>query len=634
MLARSLVAKISEAIMCGIAGILSPDLRNVSRQRLQQMTDSIRHRGPEGEGFWINAEGSTGFGHRRLSIIDLTDAGAQPMHYLNRYTITYNGEIYNYAEIKETLEKEGYKFTSQCDTEVVLAAYARYGKDCLKHFDGMFAFAIWDDDQKCLFCARDRFGEKPFYYHYSYQNNQFVFASEMKALWAAGINKKMDNEMLLNYLTLGWVQNPMNKQQTFFEDIVSLPPSHYLIYKMENNEPYLEVRSYWDIDKVTELTDVSSEYIKGTFLELFTTSVKRRLRSDVAIGSSISGGLDSSSIVAVINKLLNNREHQKTFSAVFPGFEKDESRQIDEVVERFKLENFKVSPGPDDFITDFEKLSYHQEEPFQSSSIYAQFKVYQLAKEKDVTVILDGQGADETMAGYTKYYQWYWQEKIAEGQWKEAKKEIEFARQNGQQVSWGWKNYIAAYLPQLAANQLNKISYKNQANHPDITADFFEGYNDRTKIFKPAVTRLNDILYFNTMQFGLEELLRYADRNSMAHSREVRLPFLSHDLVQFIFSVPSAMKIYEGFTKQLLRLSMNDLLPKSIVWRKDKIGFEPPQKQWMKNPQVEERIIESRKKLVKQGILKPEVLQKPIHHQAAHEAGNFDWRYLCVSQCI
>lgn len=621
--------------MCGIAGILSPDTKSVTRQRLQRMTDVLQHRGPEGDGFWISEEGTVGFGHRRLSIIDLSVAAAQPMHYLDRYTITYNGEIYNYLEIKETLENKGYHFTSHSDTEVVLAAYACYGKECLQHFDGMFAFAIYDTHDKCLFCARDRFGEKPFYYHYSYPRTQFVFGSEMKALWSIGINKKMDHEMLLNYLTLGWVQSPVNKQQTFFEEILSLPPAHYLIYKMgDGSEPYLEVRSYWDLDKETEISDCSNDFVKEKFLNLFTTSVQRRLRSDVPIGSSISGGLDSSSIVAITQKLLNNHGHQKTFSAVFPGFEKDESKQIEAVVQQFGLENFKVSPDADDFINDFEKLVFHQEEPFQSSSIYAQFKVYELAKQQGVTVILDGQGADETMAGYTKYYQWYWQEKIAGRQWKEAKKEIELARQNGQQVNWGWKNYLAAFMPQLAANQQNKIYYKKQANHPDITDDFFTGNFDKTKLFKPTVTRLNDILYFNTIQFGLEELLRYADRNSMAHSREVRLPFLNHELVQFVFSVPSAFKIYEGFTKQILRLSMSDLLPESIVWRKDKVGFEPPQKQWMKQLKVEELIVESRQKLVKQGILKPEVLQRPVRHQGAHEAGNFDWRYLCASQCL
>lgn len=621
--------------MCGIAGIISPDTKNVSRQRLKKMTDAIIHRGPDGEGLWISADGTVGLGHRRLSVIDLSPAGSQPMHYLERYVITYNGEIYNYREIKDELAAKGYRFTSHCDTEVVLAAYICYGQECLQHFDGMFAFAIYDTVDQCLFCARDRFGEKPFYYQYSYSRKHFVFASEMKALWAAGINKKMDNEMLLNYLTLGWVQSPVNKQQTFFEDIVSLPPSHYLFYKNDGGiEPYLEVRSYWDIDKVTQMKHVSAEAAKKKFVGLLTTSISRRLRSDVAVGSSMSGGLDSSSIVAVIHKLLNGGGYQKTFSAVFPGFEKDESKEIDMVTELFGLENYKVNPSAEDLITDFEKLVYHQEEPFQSSSIYAQFRVYALAKQTGVTVILDGQGADETLAGYTKYYHWYWQEKVASHQWKFAKKEIELARQNGQPVSWGWKNYIAAYMPQLAANRVSRRSYKKQASHPDITTDFFHSNFDKTKTFKPAVATLNDILYFNTMQFGLEELLRYADRNSMAHSREVRLPFLYHDLVQFVFTLPSALKIQHGFTKQILRLSMNSFLPKSIVWRKDKVGFEPPQKQWMKNPKVEEFVIESRRRLVTQGILRPEVLKKPVRHQAAHEAGNFDWRYLCAAQCL
>jgi asparagine synthase (glutamine-hydrolysing) len=620
--------------MCGIAGILSQNQKNVNSHRLRKMTDTLIHRGPDAEGFWINDDSTIGFGHRRLSIIDLTDAAAQPMHYLDRYTIVYNGEIYNYIEIKDGLTKNGYRFTSHSDTEVVLAAYACYGKECLQYFDGMFAFAIWDRLENSLFCARDRFGEKPFYYHYSQSRRELVFASEMKAIWAAGVHKKMDNEMLLNYLTLGWVQNPVNKEQTFFEDISSLPPSHYLLFKIvDSNDPYLEVKSYWDIDK-EKIKNASETVIRDKFINLFTTSVKRRLRSDVAIGSSLSGGLDSSSIVAVIDRFVNNRNKQKTFSAVFPGFEKDESKQIQEVVNKFGLESFKVTPTADEFINDFEKLLYCQEEPFQSASIYAQYKVYELAKQNDVTVILDGQGADETMAGYVKYYHWYWQELIANRQMKKAKEEMRFAGQNGQKTVWSWKNYVAAIMPQLAANQLQRVSYRKQVNHPDITADFFHANYNKSKIFKPAITKLNDILYFNTMQFGLEELLRYADRNSMAHSREVRLPFLNHELVQFVFSVPSAFKIHHGFTKHLLRISMNNFLPDSTVWRKDKVGFEPPQKQWMQQQKLQELIAESRKTMVKKGILKNEVLQKPIRHQSAHEAENFDWRYLCAAQCI
>ena len=621
--------------MCGIAGILSPDVNDVSRERLQKMTDSLQHRGPDGDGFWINVEGTAGFGHRRLAIIDLTTAGAQPMHYLNRYSITFNGEIYNYVEIKDSLIKKGYQFFTHTDTEVLLAAYACYGRDCLQYFDGMFAFAIRDNHEKTVFCARDRFGEKPFFYHYTFNSKQFIFASEMKALWAAGIHKNMDNEMLLNYLTLGWVQNPVNKQQTFYEDIHSLPPAHYIFIKTESEtDTFFEMKSYWDLDKVTKIETSSEAEINERFLHLFKTSVSRRLRSDVAIGSSVSGGLDSSSIVGEIKSILNGRGCQQTFSAVFPGFERDESKHIDELIRHLGIKNVQVSPKADDFISCFEKLVYHQEEPFQSSSVFAQFKVFELAKQHGVTVILDGQGADETMAGYTKYYPWYWQEMIADCNFGGFRNEMKLTRENGQKIKWSWKNYLAAWMPQLAANQVAKIAAAKQLHHPDITPAFYAANNNRANIFKPTVTNLNDVLYFNTMQFGLEELLRYADRNSMANSTEVRLPFLNHELVQFIFSLPSNFKINKGFTKYLLRQNMQSLLPPSIVWRKDKIGFEPPQQQWMNEPAAIELMMEGRKKLVREGILRPKVLQKPLLHLSAHDDENFDWRYLCASHCL
>lgn len=608
------------------------------------MTDAIRHRGPESDGFWCNVEDDrrpttddrqmlkVGLGHRRLSIIDLSEAGAQPMHYLNRYSVVYNGEIYNYVELKQELEKRGYAFASHCDTEVLLAAYACYGADCLQQFDGMFAFALWDEQERTLFCARDRFGEKPF--NYTLQNNTFLFASEMKALWAAGVDKSVDNRMLLNYLTLGWVQNPVNKQQTFYSNIYSLPPSHYLLCKFDADRLNIQLHSYWDVDKEANLPDASVDVVKQKLLDLFTTSVQRRLRSDVAIGSSLSGGIDSSSVVAIVNKLLPDTEKQKTFSAVFPGFAKDESTYIGQVVKQFSIDNYQVTPTADDFIKDFETLAYYQEEPFQSASIYAQYKVYELAKQHDVTVILDGQGADEVLAGYTKYYHWYWQELTARGKWKQAKAEINAAEQNGQHIKWGLKNYIAAYMPQLAANRLQKKSTRQQWHHPALSHAFVEANADSKSIYKPAVSTLNDILYFNTMEFGLEELLRYADRNAMAHSREVRLPFLQHELVQFIFSLPSSFKIRSGFTKHILRETMQQQLPASIVWRKDKVGYEPPQQQWLQQERVEDYIYESRKKLVNKGILRHAILLKPVNARAAHDADNYDWRYLCAAQCL
>ncbi len=620
--------------MCGIAGIISTNPHNVSRQRLQAMTDSIAHRGPESDGFWINKTHNVGFGHRRLSIIDLSESGAQPMHYAGRYTITYNGEIYNYVEVKKQLLSKGYQFTSSCDTEVVLAAYACYGKNCLDYFDGMFAFAIWDEEEQTLFCARDRFGEKPFYY--SHDENGFLFASEMKALWAAGTPRHADSSMLLNYLTIGYTNDPTDLSRTFFKNIGSLPAAHYFECRLSvtNSGLGFAVIPYWHLDKETR-TNINENDAIEKFSELFQTSVKRRLRSDVAIGTSLSGGLDSSSIVATIHALLGGGNYsQSAFSAIFPGFDKDESKQVALVAEKFKLNSYAVSPTGDELVNDLEKLFYHQEEPFQSSSIYAQYKVYELAKQYGVTVLLDGQGADETLAGYHQYYHWYWQELILRSKFKKQKAEQQKAKEMGVDVSWGWKNYLAAYLPALTAQQLEKRVSRQQRRHPDINSDFFMANADRMSVYKPVTDKLNDILYFNTMQTGLVELLRYADRNSMAHSREVRLPFLNHELVQFIFSLPSHFKIKDGWTKWILRQSMSYVLPNEITWRTDKVGFEPPQQLWMQQPAMIENIYESRRKLVKQGILRSSVLQKPIDKQSAHAAGNFDWRYLCAAQCF
>ena len=622
--------------MCGIAGIISTDPNIVTKARLQLMTDSLQHRGPDGQGYWINDANCAGLGHRRLSIIDLSTAAAQPMHYSGRYTITYNGEIYNYIELKETLLKKGYTFSSTCDTEVILAAYACYGKECLQQFDGMFAFAIWDDTNQTLFCARDRFGEKPFYY--VNDHHQFIFASEMKALWAAGIQKQMKPGRLLTYLTLGIISNAADQHETFYDHITALPAGHYLLlhYNHSNaSHAYTAgVESYWDIDTETMLAPKDNTAIDH-FLQLLQTSVNRRLRSDVSIGTSLSGGLDSSAIVALIQQNVKaNRQYKHgSFSAIFPGFKNDESRYIQQVANQFNLNGVSVSPNADGLIADMQKMVYHQEEPFQSLSIYAQYKVFELARQHQVTVLLDGQGADETMAGYHKYYHWYWQELLACGDFKTFRKEQADARKNGVNDPWDYRNYIAAFMPSITANILEAQAKNRRQNHDDINYEYFASTQNAT-VGKPTVSHLNEILYFNTRQVGLGELLRYADRNSMAHSCEVRLPFLSHELVEYIFSLPSHFKIRDGFTKWILRKAVGELLPQTIVWRTDKIGFEPPQQQWLQHKQLIDWQQESRRNLIKIGILKPSVLKKPLQPMHAHAAGNFDWRNLCADLCM
>lgn len=611
--------------MCGIAGIISPIASLCNEHQLKKMAEAIAHRGPDGEGFWINANNNVGLAHRRLAIIDLSPQAAQPMHYLNRYSIVYNGEIYNFPELKKELKKAGYHFNTSSDTEVILAAYDCYKEKCLPYFDGMFAFAIWDSVEQKLFAARDRMGEKPFYYHN--QKGLFCFASEMKALWAVEVPKEADNKMLLNYLTLGTVQHASDASRTFFKGIFSLPAAHFLTWQNE----VLSVHHYWQLDKqITSNIDEQTAILQLN--DYFNQSVKMRLRSDVPVGTSLSGGLDSSSIVASIKQQQPFDLH--TFSAVFPGFEKDESAAIREITNQFNITNHLVTPTAEACILDFEKLMYHQEEPITSSSVYAQYRVYQMAKAHDIKVLLDGQGADEIFAGYHKYAHWFLQELINKNRFSLFIKEKQQLKANHVQFRWDIKNVLAAYLPSHVAIAVEKKAYANMVGHSDINPDFLACTKGREwdGLHKPIVTKLNDILYFDVKHQGLETLLRYADRNAMAHGCEVRLPFLQHDLVKFAFSLPSTFKIQNGYMKSILRKTMQTKLPASIVWNAEKVAFEPPQKIWMKTPSFVDYLHESKKALVNKNILKPSVLHNPAVPKSAYMSDNYDWRYLCVAR--
>jgi asparagine synthase (glutamine-hydrolysing) len=626
--------------MCGIAGIISPHAQPVSAEQLKQMTRAIAHRGPDGEAHWISPSARAGLGHRRLSIIDLSAAAAQPMHYLDRYAIVHNGEIYNYIELREALQKKGYHFTTRSDTEVLLAAWDCWQEACLQKLDGMFAFAIWDDHTNTLFAARDRFGEKPFYFCEPVTTagqRRFLFASEMKALWAAGMPRQADNTALLNYIALGQTAPVHQPFHTFYKNIFQLPPAHYLRLRLQlpgNTDAYeWKATRYWTIDKNIQVND-SAETATEQFRQLLTTSVERRLRSDVPVGTSLSGGLDSSSILALASRLLPPGAPINTFSAVFPGFERDESVYIKTVVDRFHPHSFEVQPTAGGFARDLEQLLYYHEMPVSSASVYAQYKVFELAAQQGVKVLLDGQGADELLAGYSKYAHWFLQGLLTGNQYRLAANEKKLLRQNGVAFNWGWKNYLAAKLPGRVARQLQQREIIKLNRAPLIHPGFIDQYRDSNSIYKPVITGLNDILHYNSFENGLEELLRYADRNSMAHGREVRLPFLSHELAEYVFSLPATFKIRQGWTKWLLRNTMDNTLPSSITWRKDKTGFEPPQQAWMAQAPVQDVIHEAKKKLVHEKILTAQALQTPIQPQEAYAADNFDWRYLVAAQLL
>jgi len=453
----------------------------------------------------------------------------------------------------------------------------------------------------------------------------------MKALWASGIKKTANLKMLFNFITIGYVENPERPEETFYENIFKLPPASTLYYTPATGE--LVIEKYWDINPELQNKEITDVEAIERFQHLFSRSVKRRLRSDVPIGTSLSGGLDSSAVIAVINELQAINYKPQTFTAAFPGFEKDESAFAKQVADQFGLQQHIVRPCADDVVNDWENFLYHQEEPVASASAFAQYKIFELAKQHQVTVLLDGQGADETLAGYHKYYKWYWQELFQKRKLVRSG-EIAAARKLGVSENFGFKNIMASLLPDLASVILERQYLFHALNHEDLTKEFVQLQSKEAYYTTPELSQLNGLLYFNTCVHGLEELLRYADRNSMAHGREVRLPFLSHELVEFIFTLPSNFKIREGWTKWLLRQAMDQRLPTGIVWRKDKVGFEPPQKQWMQDARLRGMVQDARAKLIKEKILKAEVANKPIQGSSAYETNNNDWRYLTAAYFI
>lgn len=608
--------------MCGIAGIYSRNKTGLP-ERVRAATGSLTHRGPEKEAFYFNADGNLRLGHRRLCIIDLSEEATQPLRYLERYTIIYNGEVYNYLEVKEQLVKKGYHFHTQSDTEVIAAAYAAYGEKCLAHFDGMFAFAIWDEQEQHLFAARDRMGEKPFYYYRD--EDQFAFASEIKGLWAMDIAQEVNAAMLYNFLTIGYTSNPSDPQETFYKDIYQLPAASFLSYRTKSNELYIE--RYWqaaiDIDNT-----INEETAVERFKQLFTNSIQRRLRSDVPVGTSLSGGLDSSAIVAWCHQQQSSSYTHKCFTAVFDGFSRNEEKYASLVAKAFGLEHHLVRIDDNEITNLMNRMMWYQEQPVSSASPLVQYKVYEAARQNGVTVLLDGQGADELLAGYSRYYKWYWQELYRN---KELQLELSAARKLGIKESFDWRAKLAARFPQFAAAIWEGRKAKKAYQQKDLDRDYAFAHKQQLYYALPATPDLNGALYYNSFVNGLDELLHLADRNSMAHSVEVRLPFLNHELIEFLFTLPPHFKIQKGWTKWLLRKACENSLPKEIVWRKDKVGFEPPQQQWMKNPQVQEAIMEGRKKLVHEGILQSSVLNYPVKEKEAHAADSMDWRYWSAS---
>ncbi|HEU4711568.1 MAG TPA: asparagine synthase (glutamine-hydrolyzing) [Pyrinomonadaceae bacterium] len=614
--------------MCGIFGIWKLDREAVDPGDLQLATNAIRHRGPDDEGYLLvdtRAEPfvhgvqpcggpdtdyrlslpdlirfksdyfDLAFGFRRLAILDLSPGGHQPMSsHDGRFWIVFNGEIYNYQELRTQLSSDGHSFKSTSDTEVILAAYQQWGESCVDRFNGMFALAIWDSTARKMFVARDRFGEKPFHYVYI-PNRLFAFASEMKALWAAGLaGREIHEETLALFTQHGQVEIG---EQTIYRNILRLPQAHTLTLTADG---VLQKRRYWDIDPRLRNDGWTDERYAEEFREHFTNSVRLRLRADVPVGSSLSGGLDSSTVVSVINRLLPETAVQKTFSARFDDPSRDEGKWMDLVTKSNRVERHDVWPTAERFFEELGDLFWHQEEPFSSASVYAQWSVMRLAKENGVTVLLDGQGADEMLAGYHSYFNERTDDLINSFDFRGYLKWRRDCLAMHGVVPGNFRRVLTQKTPEPVKRLLKKGRQQIEPAQPVYPREFAK------------VSSLRKLLWWNTTREGLVELLRYADRNSMAHSREVRLPFLDHNLVEFVFKLPERLLVQDGWTKWILREAFRGIVPAEISNRVDKLGYMPPQQKWLGGQSWPDVMMEQVAKITDRTGAEPELVTELI----------------------
>ncbi len=559
--------------MCGISGILRADGEPVPPGLIDAMVATLRHRGPDGAGSYFGP--GVAFGHTRLAIIDLSAASDQPfIDEAAGLALSFNGEIYNYIELREELKKLGHSFRSAGDTEVLLRAYQQWGADCLPKLNGMFAFALWDNKKRSLLLARDRFGEKPLYIARSPKG--LIFASEMKAILAIRPElREANRRAIYRYLARGDLDLD---HESFFEGIESLPGGSYLLL---DERGHGEAKRYWE---------PSASHVPGNrgdaierFRELLFDSVRLRLRSDVPVGSSLSGGIDSSSIVSTIHAEKTAQwVHQKTFSARFHSKAHDEGRFIKIVTHRVEADTHDVWVEPEKFIDEFEVLQYHQEEPMASASPFAQWLVMRLARENDTTVLLDGQGADEILAGYDQAHGMFLAHWLRRGRLDKIVREITHYGRRYHAIRE--PALFAAYysLPERMRDGLVERYYRSSTV---VSAALHEEFApSHVEASKPFGDRLrNELVRWQTTT-QLPEFLRYADRNSMAFSREVRLPFLDHRLVEFCAGLPPDLLLSKATTKVILRESMRGIVPDTILDRKDKLAYAPPQREWNHGP--------------------------------------------------
>lgn len=608
--------------MCGIFGLWEVD-GNIDMRALQRSVRTLRHRGPDDEGYllwnlhnagqYVLAGGedtpwevfrsnylyspkktfdallqernryNLALAHRRLSIIDLSPSGHQPMCNENgTIWIVYNGEIYNFRELRKELESLGHRFASNTDTEVIIHAYEEWGPGCLNKFNGMWAFCIWDARMQQLFCSRDRLGIKPLYYFFD--GRRFFFSSEIKALLEYGLPRRANDALIYDYLSYGLLDHTAH---TLFEGIHQLRGGEYLELNLITQT--IRTNRYWKAEEKSTTAKKSAEEYAIQLYELLRDAVRLRLISDVPVGSCLSGGIDSSVVVSLVDRLMRENglkipgsDIQKTFSARYGDQRHDEGRFIEAVVNQTQSDAHFVYPTGEGLLKEIDQIIYHQDEPFGSTSIYAQWCVFRLAKASGVKVVLDGQGADELLAGYDGFYITYMADLLRSLRWvqllDEARKFV--AIRPTYSLSKVFYSVGVASLPRHFKQVLRRVRHLGRPSPNWLHPDMAQLYQQHPREKYPR--SLDEAFVQTLTETTLPALLHYEDRDSMAHSIESRLPYLDYRVVEFLLAVPADQKISFGINKRVLRAAATGLIPEVVRQRRDKIGFSTPEDVWFR----------------------------------------------------
>lgn len=598
--------------MCGICGIYDSNQRNIDKKLIISMMDSLKHRGPDDFGFFF--DNHVALGHRRLSIIDLK-TGKQPVYNEDQsITIVYNGEIYNFQEIKKELETKGHKFYTNTDTEVIVHAYEEYGESCLNHFNGMFAFAVWDSVKKQLFLARDRLGVKPVYYYFN--GSKLLFASELKSILKdVSINRQVDLESLNHFFAYEYIPSPM----TIFQGINKLSPAHYLILK--NNK--ISLHSYWDIN--FKESNKNKQYFIKNIPEQLKESVRKRLISDVPLGAFLSGGIDSSAIVSLMSQLTDN---VKTFTIGFEQESYSESKDARLIAEKFNTDHHEKIVSSEDIIQLLSPITKEIDEPFGDLSIFPTYLVSQFAG-KYVKVVLSGDGGDELFAGYD----WYLANKLNDyyrfipghrfilpGLFKELKQ-----TEKSKGVINKTKRFIEGTSMPDNLMHIRWMTSFDKSAQQDIYSKkigLTDPFNLITSYFSKAKGSLNKMQYVDIKTYLPDDILTKVDRASMLNSLEARTPFLDYTFVEFAATIPQKYNLHFFDRKYIFKKSMQSFLPKETLY-KSKQGFTMPMKQWLRTD-LKDFMLEtlSEKKTKEIGFLNQEYINKVINQHLLRKKDN------------